>query len=116
MLRILLGRAWAIILGIACLAFGVASAWDVATPIAQGQGADPWKLVWGDEFDGKELDRSKWDRDLGNGFFNYDANTWISGWGNGELQYYTREPENAFVKDGTLHLRALKESLHNCGY
>ncbi len=75
-----------------------------------------WKLVWSDEFDGKEIDRTKWDFDLGNGFYSYDGHTWISGWGNDELQYYTREPENAFVKDGMLHLRAVKESLHGCGY
>lgn len=78
--------------------------------------ADEWKLVWSDEFDGKEIDRTKWDFDLGNGFFNYDGNTWISGWGNNELQYYTREPENAFVKDGMLHIRAVKESYNGCGY
>jgi beta-glucanase (GH16 family) len=75
-----------------------------------------WKLVWSDEFESKEIDKAKWDFDLGNGFFNYDANTWINGWGNGELQYYTREPENAFVKDGMLHIRAIKESYHGCGY
>lgn len=75
-----------------------------------------WKLTWSDEFDGKDIDRGKWDFDIGNGFFNYAANTWISGWGNNELQYYTREPENAFVKDGVLHIRAIKESLHGCGY
>jgi beta-glucanase (GH16 family) len=75
-----------------------------------------WKLVWADEFDGKEIDRAKWDLDTGNGFYDYDANRWISGWGNDELEYYTRDPANAFVKDGMLHLRALKESLHGCGY
>jgi beta-glucanase (GH16 family) len=75
-----------------------------------------WKLAWSDEFDGKEIDRAKWDFDIGNGFYDYDANQWISGWGNEELQYYTREPENAFVKDGVLHIRAVKESLHGCGY
>jgi beta-glucanase (GH16 family) len=83
------------------------------------QAADPpaqWKLTWSDEFEGKEIDRTKWDFDLGNGFFNYDNNTWISGWGNGELQYYTKEPENAFVKDGKLHIRAVKESYQGCGY
>src|SRR5207244_10908028 len=68
------------------------------------------------EFDGATIDPVKWDRDQGNGFFNYDANQWIGGWGNGELQYYTREPDNAFVKDGMLHVRALKESLHGFGY
>jgi len=75
-----------------------------------------WKLVWSDDFDGKEIDKEKWDFDTGNGFYNYDADQWISGWGNDELQYYTREPDNAFVKDGMLHIRAVKESLHGCGY
>src|SRR6516162_6766876 len=78
--------------------------------------AETWKLVWSDEFDGKEIDRTKWDFDLGNGFYNYESNTWIKGWGNGELQYYTREPENVFVKDGMLHIRAVKESYDGCGY
>jgi beta-glucanase (GH16 family) len=78
--------------------------------------APEWKLVWSDEFDGKEIDRTKWDFDLGNGFYNYGANAWISGWGNNELQYYTRAPENAFVKDGLLHIRAVKESFNGCGY
>lgn len=75
-----------------------------------------WKLTWSDEFDGKDIDKAKWDCDIGNGFFDYDANQWIRGWGNDELQYYTREPGNAFVKDGMLRIRALKESLHGCGY
>lgn len=77
---------------------------------------DPWKLVWRDEFDGDEIDRTKWDYDIGNGFYNYDAGQWIAGWGNNELQYYTKESDNAFVRDGLLHVRALKESLHGCGY
>lgn len=75
-----------------------------------------WKLVWSDEFEGKEIDRSKWDFDIGNGFYDYHAKQWIQGWGNGELQYYTREPENVFVKDGNLHIKAIKESIHQCGY
>jgi beta-glucanase (GH16 family) len=88
----------------------------VCTNQAQQPSAAEWKLVWSDEFDGKEIDRAKWDFDLGNGFFNYDANTWIGGWGNGELQYYTRDSENAFVKDGMLHIRAVKESYQGFGY
>jgi len=75
-----------------------------------------WRLVWSDEFDGKEIDTSKWDFDVGNGFYDYDANQWIRGWGNDELQYYTRERDNAFVKDGRIHIRALKESRDGCGY
>lgn len=78
--------------------------------------APRWKLVWADEFDGAAIDRTRWDFDIGNGFYNYDANVWINGWGNDELQYYTDRPDNAFVKDGRLHLRAVKESLHRCGY
>ena len=43
-----------------------------------------WKLAWSDEFDGKEIDGAKWDRDLGNGFYDYEAKQWVAGWGNGE--------------------------------
>jgi beta-glucanase (GH16 family) len=75
-----------------------------------------WKLTWSDEFDGKEIDATKWDFDIGNGFYDYDANQWIRGWGNDELQYYTKEPHNAYVRDGMLHIRAVKEALHGCGY
>lgn len=75
-----------------------------------------WKLVWSDEFAGTEIDRTKWAFDIGNGFYNYESNQWIHGWGNNELQYYTNDPANAFIKDGHLHIRALKESLHGCGY
>src|SRR5262249_48774137 len=69
-----------------------------------------------DEFDGAAIDRTKWDFDIGNGFYNYDANVWINGWGNDELQYYTDRPDNAYVKGGMLHLRAVKEALFNFGY
>ena len=85
-----------------------------APPVADAPAG--WKLTWSDEFDGKEIDRTKWDFDRGNGFYDYGAEQWIGGWGNGELQYYTREPENAFVKDGMLHIRALKESHDGFGY
>lgn len=77
---------------------------------------DDWVLVWSDEFDGDRIDPAKWDLDIGNGFYDYRNHAWIPGWGNAELQYYTREPENAFVRDSVLHIRALKESLHGCGY
>ncbi len=78
--------------------------------------ADGWTLVWSDEFEGDRIDPTKWDFDVGNGFFDYRSHQWIDGWGNEELQYYTREPDNAMVKDGLLTLRALKEPLHGCGY
>jgi beta-glucanase (GH16 family) len=99
------------------LALGIAAGLGpVRTQLAAQEPASGWKLVWSDEFDGKDIDKTKWDFDTGNGFYNYDANAWISGWGNDELQYYTREPENAFVRDGMLHIRAVKESYLGCGY
>lgn len=80
------------------------------------QASNKWRLTWSDEFDGDEVDRTKWDFDIGNGFYSYTANMWISGWGNEELQYYTDRPKNALVDDGKLRIRALKESLHQCGF
>jgi beta-glucanase (GH16 family) len=85
-------------------------------PCGAAGDAPAWNLIWQDEFEGAQLDPAKWDCDIGNGFYAYDAKQWISGWGNNELQYYTRDPGNVFVKDGLLHLRAVKESLHGCGY
>jgi beta-glucanase (GH16 family) len=75
-----------------------------------------WLLVWDDEFEGDTIDRTKWDFDLGNGFYDYNNHAWVPGWGNEELQYYTDDPRNAFVRDSVLHLCALKEPLHGCGY
>ena len=75
-----------------------------------------WSLVWSDEFEGDCIDPLKWDFDIGNGFFDYTHHEWIAGWGNEELQYYTQDPRNVFVKDSLLTIRAVKESLHGCGY
>lgn len=75
-----------------------------------------WTLVWNDEFDGDTLDRTKWDFDLGNGFYDYRVHQWVPGWGNEELQYYTGDPENVQLRDGCLHIRAVKAPLHGCGY
>ncbi len=75
-----------------------------------------WNLVWSDEFEGSSLDTNKWDFDIGNGFYDYKTHTWIAGWGNEELQYYTANTSNVFVKNGVLTIRAIKESLHGCGY
>lgn len=75
-----------------------------------------WKLVWRDEFAGDAIDPTKWDFDIGNGFYDDKNSVWIPGWGNEELQYYTGEPANVSVKGGMLTIRAVKESLLGCGY
>ena len=75
-----------------------------------------WTLVWHDEFEGDHIDRTKWDFDLGNGFYDYRVHQWIPGWGNEELQYYTADPENVQVRDSCVFIRAVKAPLHGCGY
>lgn len=74
------------------------------SPAASNTPADqrPWTLVWSDEFEeanGSSPDASKWTLDIGGG-----------GWGNKELETYTNRTQNAFVKDGTLVIQALKET------
>ena len=75
-----------------------------------------WTLVWADEFEGSEVDRGKWDFDLGNGFFDTLTHTWVPGWGNEELQVYTDAPANVSVHNSLLTIRALKESVQGFGY
>jgi beta-glucanase (GH16 family) len=71
-----------------------------------------WTLVWHDEFDGAALDRGKWTFELGNGF--KAGTSYVAGWGNDELEFYTDRADNAFVKDGALHLKAIKEDYQGC--
>jgi beta-glucanase (GH16 family) len=59
-----------------------------------------YKLVWEEQFTGSQLDESVWNFELGNGCPN------LCGWGNNELQVYTRK--NHFVKDGFLTIIANK--------
>ncbi|BDC94742.1 family 16 glycosylhydrolase [Treponema bryantii] len=68
-----------------------------------------WHLVWSDEFDGKQIDTTKWDFQIGTG-----SQYGLEGWGNNELQYYRKE--NAFVKNGNLVLEARKENYEGCAY
>ncbi len=58
-----------------------------------------YKLVWEETFDYEGgPDPSKWNFEVGN-----------HQWPNKELQAYTDRPQNVFVKDGKLILRAIKE-------
>ncbi len=56
------------------------------------------KLVWSDEFDGQQLDYSKWECEV-NAF----------GGGNNELQIYTDRKENVRLENGLLIIEAHKQ-------
>jgi beta-glucanase (GH16 family) len=64
-----------------------------------------WRLVWHDEFDGVALDTTKWVRETGG-----------TGWGNGELEFYTNRVENARVANGYLVIEARREAFGNQAY
>lgn len=72
-----------------------------AIAFAQPEG---WKLVWSDEFNGKDIDFSKWAVEE-NGH----------GGGNGELQYYVDRPENLRIEDGHLVIEAHKQKYNAAG-
>lgn len=61
-----------------------------------------YTLLWHDEFNGTKLDDSIW---------SYDPHE--PGWTNNELQEYTTSTDNVFVKDGALHLKAIKTTYDN---
>jgi beta-glucanase (GH16 family) len=59
------------------------------------------KLVWEENFDGKALNESVWNYELGDGCPN------ICGWGNNERQVYTKT--NHQIKDGKLVINVKKD-------
>ena len=63
--------------------------------------------LWNDEFDGETIDTSKWTYDIGTG---------SNGWGNNEKEYYTSRKDNAYIKDGVLHICAKKEDYEGQKY
>ncbi|GAA4238305.1 hypothetical protein GCM10022291_28270 [Postechiella marina] len=66
---------------------------------------DTQKLVWEENFDGDVLKETTWNFELGNGCPN------LCGWGNNELQIYTKRNHN--VKNGFLTISAnLKDSVY----
>ena len=66
------------------------------------------KLFWSEEFniDGRP-DLNTWSYDIGNG---------PDGWGNQELEYYTDRKENAYIDNGTLKIKAIKEEYNGRSY
>jgi beta-glucanase (GH16 family) len=71
-------------------------------------------LVWSDEFDGTELDRSKWGFQIGvrDEYHGKLGNTWY--WGNNELQYYTED--SVSVADGVLTITASRRDYEGMEY
>ena len=65
------------------------------------------QYLWHDEFDSETIDTSKWTFEIGTG---------AGGWGNNEWEYYTSRKENAYIKDGVLHIRAQKEDYEGQKY
>jgi beta-glucanase (GH16 family) len=69
-----------------------------------------WKFettpIWDEEFDytGKPY-ATNWTYDLGG-----------TGWGNNELEYYTDDSSNAYIKDGVLTITARREDKGNMHY
>jgi len=64
-----------------------------------------WELVWSDEFDGTELDSSKWSPDL-----------WAPRKVNDEDQAYTDRDRNLRIEDGMLVIEAHKEDYEGGSY
>jgi beta-glucanase (GH16 family) len=63
------------------------------------------KLIFEDNFEGVNLDYTKWTHEEGNGMW---------GWGNGELQYY--HSSNTSVSYGTAKITAKKETVGGMDY
>jgi beta-glucanase (GH16 family) len=64
-------------------------------------------LVWSDEFNqtaSTDPDTSKWNYETGAG-----------GWGNNEVEYYTTSRNNSWVDNGTLKIKAIKDSSMGSG-
>lgn len=69
-----------------------------------------YKLIWNDEFDGTQLDMSKWSFQIGT----KDPNGGPDNWGNQEKQYYT--DSNHELADGKLKITAKKENKEGMSY
>ncbi|MEM6261465.1 MAG: glycoside hydrolase family 16 protein [Bacteroidota bacterium] len=74
------------------------------------QSLDAYTLVWADEFDGAEVDTTKWNLLEGDG-----TEFGIPGWGNNELQWYTDSSRNASISNGNLVITARQEALPGTG-
>ncbi|MFN7117355.1 MAG: family 16 glycosylhydrolase [Saprospiraceae bacterium] len=81
----------------------IAKSYDIPT-------LDNYTLVWDEAFNGNALDLNSWEYQLGDGC------PQLCGWGNNEGQWYTDKAKNVYVKDGFLHIVALKEAMNGKEY
>ena len=70
---------------------------------------DALTLVWGDEFNGAQLDPETWFFEEGDG-----SQYGIPGWGNNELQWYL--PDSALLENGMLVITARSEASNGKNY
>jgi len=76
----------------------------------------PEHSVWLEDFLKPSLSVLEWNYSITNGF--YEGRKYISGWGNGELQYYTKPKknsntnttENLFIENGFLKIQPIKKN------
>jgi beta-glucanase (GH16 family) len=91
----------AVAFALALLTTQFSSSQSLGLKRASRPGRSPrWQLVWSDEFngvDGSAPDATKWTYDLGAG-----------GWGNAELETYTKSSANVQQKGGNLVITAIK--------
>ncbi len=70
-----------------------------------------WELTWSDEFDGNAgnlPDSTRWTYDIGTG---------DNGWGNSELQFYTKRPSNVQLNgEGNLEITARRENFSGMAF
>ena len=86
---------------------------DIELPYFVAGQTGEWQEVWSDEFNGAVLDPDKWST---NDMYGRDENPYQQnvggpcfGGGSNEEQCYTSRPENIFLQDGKLVLRAAFE-------
>lgn len=87
----------------------VLMAFTLVTSCSKNTAPKGYHLVWNDEFNGKEIDHTKWDFQIGTG-----SQYGLDHWGNNELQYYT--DKNAYIENGNLVIEARKENMEGEQY
>ncbi|MCR5736851.1 MAG: glycoside hydrolase family 16 protein [Eubacterium sp.] len=72
-----------------------------------------WKMIWNDEFSGSTLDAGKWN--VIEGYLLEEDDIATAGWGNQELEYYSKD--NVSVGDGALkiHMKKQKKTFYEKG-